>query len=221
MHIENLHNWNVTVDQAIKIQLELAKGVMLQGKITNPHWIIGLDVSVTRSDEATAAAVLLNYPELKPIEKVVVKGKVEFPYIPGLLSFRELPLTLKVCEKITINPDVVMVDGQGIAHPRHIGIASHLGLFLNVPTIGCAKSLLYGNYQVPGNEAGSFTKITDKEGKIIGAAVRTKSGVKPLFISIGHKIDLPSAIHWVLQCCRGYRLPEPTRIAHLASRGNL
>ena len=113
---------------------------------------------------------------------------------------------------------MVMVDGQGIAHPRRIGLASHLGLFLNIPTIGCAKSRLFGKFEEPGTEFGSNSKLVGDKGETIGAVLRTKTNVKPLFISIGHKIDLASAVHWVLQCCRGYRLPEPTRLAHLASK---
>lgn len=221
MRIKKLHDFNVTVEQAICIQHELAQKIIPQGDIMNPRLIVGLDVSVRQPDEATAVAVVLNYPEFNLVETAIVKGKVEFPYIPGLLSFREIPLTLQACEQLTSTPDLVMVDGQGIAHPRRIGLAAHLGLFLDVPTIGCAKSPLFGNYQEPDDTRGSYNYITDNQDIIIGAVVRTKLKVKPLFISIGHKIDLSSAIRWVLQCCHGYRLPEPTRIAHLVSKGNL
>jgi deoxyribonuclease V len=221
MRIERLHEWNVTIDQAIKIQHDLANKVIQRGKISSPRLIAGLDVSVRNTNEATAVAVVLNYPELEIIEKAIEKGTVEFPYIPGLLSFREVPITLKACNKLKTNPDLVMVDGQGIAHPRMIGLASHLGLFLNIPTIGCAKSPLYGNYEEPPNTPGSYTDITDNEGMLIGGVLRTKLGVRPLYISVGHMIELSSAIQWVLQCCQGYRLPEPTRRAHLASKGNL
>jgi deoxyribonuclease V len=221
MQIERLHDWNVTADQAIKIQQDLAGRVIRHNCIESIRLIAGLDVSVSNTNEATAVAVVLDYPDLKVKEISIVKGKVEFPYIPGLLSFREVPLTLKTCENLKLQPDLVMVDGQGIAHPRGMGLAAHLGLFLNIPTIGCAKSFLFGSYGEPCDEVGSYSYISDKEGVNIGAVVRTKSRVKPLFISIGHKIDLSSAVHWILQCCRGYRLPEPTRLAHLASKGNL
>jgi deoxyribonuclease V len=219
MRTEHLHDWDVTPQQALEIQRRLASAVSLNNDILVPRLIAGLDVSVNRQNEATAAAVVLTYPELKIEETAKIKGKTEFPYVPGLLSFREIPLLLEVCEKLNSNPELVLVDGQGIAHPRRIGLASHLGILLNTPTIGCAKSLLLGKYQEPDREAGNYTYITDNAGTTIGAALRTKSNVKPLFISIGHKIDLSSAIHWVLQCCQGYRLPDPTRLAHLASKG--
>jgi deoxyribonuclease V len=221
MHIGKLHDWNVSIQQALEIQKHLSAKVLRHNSIPSPLFIAGLDVSVNIENEARAAAVVLKFPELEIVENVMVQGKVKFPYVPGLLSFREVPLTLEACKKLKSNPDLVMVDGQGIAHPRRIGLASHLGLFLNTPTIGCAKSPLYGKYQDPPAESGRYSSIMDDRGEIIGAVLRTKSGVKPLFISIGHKIDLASSIQWVLQCCRGYRLPEPTRLAHLASQGSL
>jgi deoxyribonuclease V len=150
----------------------------------------------------------------------VETGPIDFPYVPGLLSFREVPLLLTVCEKLTEAPDLILVDGQGIAHPRRIGLASHLGLCLDTPTIGCAKSRLCGVHETPGDKAGSYADLFDK-GEVIGAVVRTRPGVKPLYISIGHKTSQSSAIDLVLACCRGYRLPEPTRLAHLAAGGNL
>jgi deoxyribonuclease V len=127
---------------------------------------------------------------------------------------------LAACEELTVTPDLILVDGQGVAHPRRLGLASHLGLFLNTPTIGCAKSLLCGRHEVPGVEPGSYAEVIDK-GETIGVALRTKLEVKPVYVSIGHKVDLQAAIYWVLECCRGYRLPEPTRLAHLAAGGNL
>jgi deoxyribonuclease V len=220
MRIERLHDWDVNTQQAMEIQRSLAGKVLQHNGIIAPHLIAGLDVSVNKLDEATAVAVVLSYPELKLVEIAKARGKIEFPYVPGLLSFREVPLTLQACEKLNSEPDLVMVDGQGIAHPRRIGLASHLGLFLNVPTIGCAKSHLYGNFEPPDPEFGSTSKLIGDKGDTIGVALRTKANAKPLFVSIGHKIDLSSAVHWVLQCCQGYRLPEPTRRAHLASKEN-
>jgi deoxyribonuclease V len=221
MRIEPLHEFEVTTREGIAIQLDLAPKIVTENRLKSPpRLILGVDVSVSRNSEAVAAAVLLSYPGLELIETAVLNGKVSFPYVPGLLSFREIPITLQVCEKLTLQPDLVMVDGQGMAHPRRIGLASHLGLFLNIPTIGCAKSRLCGEYDEPEDAIGSFNLVRDK-GDIIGAALRTRSGSKPLIISIGHQIDLPSAISWVLKCCQGYRLPEPTRLAHLASRGRL
>jgi deoxyribonuclease V len=164
--------------------------------------------------------VVLSYPELRLVETRVVSGELEFPYVPGLLSFREAPLTLAACQELSVTPDLFLVDGQGVAHPRRMGLASHLGLFLDKPTIGCAKSLLCGSGEMPGEEPGSYTEIVDR-GEVIGATLRTRPGVKPVYVSIGHKIDLETAIQWVLNCCRGHRLPEPARLAHLAAGGNL
>ena len=221
MQISRPHEWPVAGTQdAISLQRTLAGQVRRENHLESPDYVVGLDVSFDRKSHlGTAAAVVLNYPELSLVEKQVVVGKVDFPYIPGLLSFREIPLTLEACERLTIAPGLVMVDGQGIAHPRRIGLASHLGLFLDTPTIGCAKSPLTGKYDMPGESPGNYTEIRAEDGEVIGAALRTKKGSQPLIVSIGHKIDLESAIQWVLLCCRGYRLPEPTRLAHLASRG--
>ena len=221
MRVGKLHDWTVSTSEAIQIQKNLATLIEPSCATLNPRLIAGLDVAITDKNQAKAAVVVLKYPELKLIETAVVEGRVTFPYIPGLLSFREVPLTLQACEKIQLQPDLVFVDGQGIAHPRRMGLASHLGLFLDIPTIGCAKSYLYGDYQPPPKAAASYSYITGSQGEKIGAVVRTKSDVKPLFVSVGHKIDLSSAIHWVLQCCRAHRLPEPTRIAHLVSQGTL
>jgi len=219
--VENLHSWQVSPAQALDIQRKLAAQVSKSSEITAPRFIAGVDISTgKREGMATAAVVVLNYPELRLVETKVNQGRLELPYIPGLLSFRESPLILAVCQKLTITPDLILVDGQGIAHPRRMGLASHLGLFLNTPTIGCAKSLLCGTYEVPGEEPGSYAEVVDR-GETIGVALRTRLGVKPVFVSIGHKVDLNTAIYWVMQCCRGYRLPEPTRLAHLAAGGNL
>jgi len=219
--MERLHSWQVSGAEALDIQWRLAAQVSRVCEITTPRFIAGVDISSPKAQGmATGAVVVLNYPELRVVETKVAQGELTFPYIPGLLSFRESPLVLAVCERLTITPDLIMVDGQGIAHPRRMGLASHLGLFLNTPTIGCAKSLLCGSHEVPGNEPGDYAEVIDR-GETIGAALRTKPGVKPIYVSIGHKIDLQSAIYWVLECCRGYRLPEPTRLAHLAAGGNL
>jgi len=222
MKVESLHSWQVSTAQALEIQQRLAAQVSKMSEVTMPRFIAGVDISAGRRGEgmATGAVVVLQYPELRVVETKVARGKLELPYIPGLLSFRESPLTLAACQKLTITPDLILVDGQGIAHPRRLGLASHLGLFLNTPTIGCAKSILCGGHEAPGAEPGSYTEIVDR-GEIIGAALRTKLRVKPVYVSIGHKIDLNTAIYWVMKCCHGYRLPEPTRLAHLAAGGNL
>jgi len=219
--VENLHRWQVSIDQAVDIQLRLAAQVSRSGEIGTPHFIAGVDISADKGQGvATGAVVVLQYPELEVVETKVVNDRLNFPYIPGLLSFREAPLILAACQQLTITPDLILVDGQGIAHPRRMGLASHIGLFLNSPTIGCAKSLLCGTHQLPGARPGSYAEIVDN-GETIGVALRTKLGAQPIYVSIGHKIDLPTAIYWVMKCCRGYRIPESTRLAHLAAGGNL
>lgn len=221
MKVERLHSWQVSTAQALDLQRRLAEQVSKNTEVTAPRFIAGVDISAGKAQGmATAAVVVLNYPELRLVEMKVAQGRLDFPYIPGLLSFRESPLTLAACQELTITPDLILVDGQGIAHPRRFGLASHLGLFLNTPTIGCAKSLLCGSHKPPGDNPGSYSEVVDR-GETIGVALRTKLGVKPIYISIGHKVDLQTAIHWVMKCCCGYRLPEPTRLAHLAAGGNL
>ena len=220
MKTEELHAWQLSIAQALDIQRRLSKQVSWNGEVIEPGFIAGVDIAVGKANEiAQAAVVVLSYPELRLVAVELVQGKLEFPYIPGLLSFRESPLILAACRKLSLTPDLIIVDGQGVAHPRRLGLASHLGLFLDVPTIGCAKSRLCGSHDIPTEEAGSYTEVLDK-GEVIGAALRTRTGVKPLYISIGHRIKLENAIYWVLQCCRGYRLPEPTRLAHLAAGEN-
>jgi deoxyribonuclease V len=221
MKVARLHDWKVSTAQALEIQMKLAAQVSRVSEDISPRLIAGVDISVNKGDETgIGAVVVLSYPALDLVEMRVVNDRLEFPYVPGLLSFREAPLILAACEGLTVTPDLILVDGQGIAHPRRVGLASHLGLFLNTPTIGCAKSRLCGHHEMPGVEAGSYTDLIDG-GEVIGAVLRTKAGVNPVYVSIGHKVDLPTAIHWVLACRRGYRLPEPTRLAHLAAGGNL
>ena len=219
--MERLHSWQVSPAEALDIQRSLAAQVTRSSQVTTPRFIAGVDISAANAQGmATGAVVVLEYPELRVVETQVAQGRPNFPYVPGLLSFRESPLTLAACEKLTITPDLILVDGQGIAHPRRLGLASHLGLFLDTPTIGCAKSLLCGQHEEPGAKPGSYAEVVDR-GETIGVALRTRPGVKPVYVSIGHKVDLETAIYWVMKCCRDYRLPEPTRLAHLAAGGNL
>lgn len=221
MQVHQIHPWHVTPAEAQSIQRSLAGQVSRRNEVTLPRLVAGVDISSTRVDRmATGAVVVLAYPELTVVETGVVKQRVDFPYVPGLLSFREAPLILAACERLSSTPDLILVDGQGIAHPRRLGLASHVGLLLDVPTIGCAKSRLCGDHELAGDEAGCFAEIKD-DGEVIGAALRTKTRVRPLYVSIGHKIDLASAMSWVIKCCRGYRMPEPTRLAHLAAAGRL
>ncbi len=184
------------------------------------HFIAGVDVAIQRRGEGTASVVVLSYPELKLVEDSNVQGEVDFPYVPGLLSFRESPLLIKAFEGLKITPDLVLVDGQGVAHPRRFGIAAHLGLLLDIPTIGCAKSRLCGTFEEPGVEAGSTSNLKDVD-EVIGRVVRTRTNTRPVYVSVGHKVSLRQAVIWTLRCCRGFRLPEPTRLAHQAAGGFL
>ena len=221
MKVERPHSWQVSTAQALDIQVKLAARISRVSEVATPRFIAGVDISASRAQGmATGAVVILNYPGLRLVEIKIVNEELNFPYIPGLLSFRESPLVLAACEKLAVTPDLILVDGQGIAHPRRMGLASHLGLFLNTPTIGCAKSRLCGSHKEPGVEPESYAELVDN-GEVIGAALRTKLGASPVYVSIGHKVDLKTAIHWVLECCRGYRIPEPLRLAHLAAGGNL
>lgn len=211
----------MSVAQAVELQRQMADRVLRDGEVISPRFIAGVDVSVRKaSGIARGAVVVLTYPELVVVETSVAEGKLNFPYVPGLLSFREAPLALEACERLSITPDLFLIDGQGIAHPRRFGLAAHLGLFLDKPAIGCAKSLLCGHHEEPAAEAGSYAAIIDK-GEITGLALRTKPGTKPVYVSIGYKIDLTAAFYWVMQCCRGYRIPEPLRLAHLSAGNNL
>lgn len=221
MRVQELHGWEVSTARAREIQLSLAKQVIAEDEVITPRLIAGIDISAPDAQGvARGAVVVLSYPEFGIVEVKVAEGKIRFPYVPGLLSFRESPLILAACEKLCSLPDLVLVDGQGIAHPRRFGLASHVGLFLDLPTIGCAKSILCGQHRPVGEETGSHAELLDK-GELVGAALRTKSGVKPIYVSVGHRISLASALQWVIRCCHGHRLPEPTRMAHLAAGGML
>jgi deoxyribonuclease V len=215
--VKGLHGWQLSTSQAKDIQNRLSGQVSRQNEVYSPRYIAGVDISVNRSRKtASGAVVVLEYPGMTVAETQVALGELDFPYIPGFLSFREMPLAIEAFEMLGITPDLVMVDGQGIAHPRRLGLASHLGLFLDIPTIGCAKSLLCGSHGELANEPGNYAEILDKD-EVIGAVLRTKLNVKPVYVSTGHKIDLENAIRWVMKSCRGYRLPEPTRFAHQAA----
>lgn len=221
VHVDNLHGWNLSLNEATALQLKLAKRISRNDEFESVRYIAGIDVSAERAKKmGTAAVVVVAFPELEPVEVALADGELDFPYIPGYLSFRETPVVLRAVEKLKITPDLVMVDGQGIAHPRRLGIASHLGLFVNVPTIGCAKSPLIGRYEMPLDKEGASCEVIDR-GEVIATSLRTKAGSSPLFISVGHRISLKSSVSWVMKCLKGYRLPEPTRLAHLAAGGNL
>ena len=215
MIVKHLHSWDVSPTEAVAIQRRLAPLILRDDDVDAVRLIAGVDVSFPGGD-TRAAVVLLSYPELAVIETSIVDEPTRFPYVPGLLSFREAPAALAACAALRGEPDLVIVDGQGIAHPRRLGIAAHLGLLLDRPTIGCAKSLLVGRHEPLGEEVGATAEIVDR-GEVIGIAVRTRVGVKPVYVSVGHRISLAAATRWVLACCRRYRLPEPQRQAHLAA----
>ena len=215
MIARSLHPWDVNEREAIRIQEKLRTTISLTNSARNVSSIAGADVSYSkRGDEGIAAVVVLNYPGLEPIDEAIAKGTVSFPYIPGLLSFREAPLLIEVFQRLQRPPDVALYDGQGIAHPRSLGLASHMGLLLGLPSIGCAKEKLVGDFGEVGPQPANTTPLK-LGGKIIGAVIRTKRGVKPVFVSPGHRIDLETSVQLVLKTCRGFRLPEPLRQAHL------
>ncbi len=219
MRAGNLHSWDLSYAEARALQTELAGKVCFSPIPRNPKRVAGLDCAFSKDGEHIFAAIIvLKMPSREVVETVSARKPVSFPYIPGLLSFREAPVCLAAVEKLTTTPDVFLIDGQGIAHPRRLGLAAHLGLFLNKPTIGCAKSRLTGRFTVPGPEKGDFSPLTDSSSgaaeETIGVVLRTRTNVKPLFISVGHKCTLDDSIAITLACTTRYRLPEPTRLAH-------
>ncbi|MDT5122826.1 MAG: deoxyribonuclease [Acidobacteriota bacterium] len=215
-HYEHLHDWTMTPREAVELQKSLRERVRVVPLKKKIRTIAGADISFNKfSPVVYAGLVVLSLPHLEVVEEVGVVSETKFPYLSGLLSFREAPSVLEAWAKLKTEPDVVMFDGQGIAHPRRVGIASHVGLWLNRPTLGCAKSVLVGKYEEPDAERGSWTELIDpKNGETVGAALRTKTNVNPIYVSPGHLIDLKSAIKLTLECDGGYRQPEPTRRAH-------
>ena len=213
------HPWDVSTAEAREIQEKLRSRVVRSGRPRQVRHVAGVDISV-RENRAIAAIVGLDFPNLEVVEVATAEQKVPFPYVPGLLSFREIPSILAAAEKLTSHVELLLLDGQGVAHPRRFGLASHLGVLLNKPTIGCAKTRFIGTHDEPAEEAGCYTDLWDGD-ELIGAVLRTRTNVKPIYISVGHKIELPTALDLVLQCCAGYRLPEPTRLAHQAAGGIL
>ncbi len=209
--------WTNDISEAVRIQNEIAEAVRLTPLISEPETVAGMDVAFTDT-EAVCAVVVMRYKDLEIIEEGILKDSLLFPYIPGYLSFREGPLMKKALECLNTKPDILLIDGQGIAHPRGAGIATHIGVLTGLPSVGCAKSKLVGEYEEPCPERGCWSKLL-YEGRTVGAAVRTRTEVKPVFVSPGHLVTLDDAIRVVLHCSTKYRLPEPIRRAdHLSRR---
>lgn len=214
----NLHPWDLSPDEAAQIQKELRARLVLTWDERHVATIGGVDISIT-AESARAAIVVIRFPDLKPLEAVTADAPLVFPYIPGLLAFREGPAVLAAWEKLHSKADLLMFDGQGIAHPRGIGIASQMGLWLERPTIGVAKSRLYGRHEEVGPKRGDHADLRDQNRNVIGTVLRLREKTNPLYVSPGHLIDVKHATEFVLACSAGYRLPEPTRWAHKVAGG--
>jgi len=250
MQTKHLHSWNLSYSQAIALQKSLACKVQLTPIEKPPKLIAGLDCALSKDGQQIVATAVvlrvpnvvkglwepLKLPDFELIETTTASQKMNFPYIPGLLSFREAPACIAAVKKLKNEPDTFIIDGQGIAHPRRLGLAAHLGLFFDKPTIGCAKSRLIGTFEDPPPEKGAYTLLKDTKStipetshesrdtrhEILGAVVRTRTNVKPVFVSVGNKCLLKDAIKIILDCTTKYRLPEPTRLAHqLVSKAKL
>lgn len=204
----------MTPREAIALQRELRERVVRTDRIGRVRHVCGIDVGFEEDGKITrAAVVVLGFPSLELVEQAIARRRTSFPYVPGLLSFREIPAVLEALARLRIRPDLLLCDGQGIAHPRRCGLASHLGLATGLPSIGVAKTRLVGEHRAPPKRRGAWTPLIDA-GETIGAVLRTRAGVKPVYVSIGHRVSLPTAIEYVMACCTRYRLPETTRWAH-------
>lgn len=212
--MKELDRWDVTPSEGIQIQKRLSKIIRRRWDGRKIALIAGTDVHFPSRDIARAAIAVVTYPNLTLVDSCVEESPCNVPYIPGLLSFREIPPLIEAWKKLEQKPDVILCDGQGIAHPRGLGLASHLGIVLGLPTVGCAKSPLFGEFEKPGQTKGDRTPIRDKGGKTIGTVLRTRDGTRSLYISVGHLIDLRTAVRIVLCCTPRYRIPEPLRTAH-------
>ena len=209
-----LHPWNVNVEEAIEIQKRFRNQIILRRTFSELRTVGGADIAYSKNGDLLYGAIaVLAFPEMEVLSIVTAPGRISFPYIPGLLSFREGPILLRVFRRLKIKPDLIIFDGQGIAHPRRFGLASHLGLWLDLPSIGCAKTSLLEEVRLPDPGKGNFDLL--RRGKEeVGAVLRTRENVKPVFVSPGHRIDLMSSIEVILACCPKFRIPEPLRIAH-------
>jgi deoxyribonuclease V len=219
MRLHHLHPWDVTPAEAVAVQRRLCGAVVAADELPVVERVAGVDVGFEQNGAVTRAAVaVLRFPELVPEESAVARRPTAFPYIPGLLSFREVPAVLDALSQLRRLPDLLLCDGQGQAHPRRFGIACHLGVLTGLPSIGVAKSRLVGTHKPPAEDKGARQPLLDK-GEVIGTVLRTRRGVRPLYISIGHRISLETAVDYVLRCTTRYRLPETTRAAHRLASG--
>lgn len=219
MQLHHQHPWDLAPKEAIALQRQLAGHVIIADRYGEIQRIAGVDVGFEKNNTITRAAVaVLEFPSLELVEYAIARLPTSFPYVPGLLSFREVPAVLAALEQLSSLPDMLLCDGQGIAHPRRIGIASHLGVLLDLPTIGVGKSRLIGTHEEPAEEKGAWQPLFDK-GETIGCVLRTRNRVKPLYVSPGHRVGLESARQWVMACLTRYRLPETTRWAHRLASG--
>ena len=218
--MSDLHTWDVNPQEAIAIQNALRSRILLDDDLPDPvNRIAGVDVGFEQAGQITRAAIaVLNYPQLALLESRIARRPTSFPYIPGLLSFREIPAILTALDPLEQKPQLLLVDGQGYAHPRRLGIASHLGLVTGIPAIGVGKTRLVGTHDPVPDSRGGWVPLVH-QGETIGAVLRTRPGCKPLYISPGHKISLMTAVSWVMQCIGRYRLPETTRQAHRLASG--
>jgi deoxyribonuclease V len=219
MIVQCPHAWEVTAGEARQIQERLQSQVIKRDELGTVRFIAGIDVGFENNGSLTRAAIaVLRFPQLELAEKTIAHRPTCFPYVPGLLSFRETPAVLDALESLKHIPDLLMCDGQGVAHPRRFGLACHIGVVSGIPSIGVAKTRLIGTYDPVPYERGKWKPLLDA-GEVIGAVLRTSKGVKPVYVSIGHKISLASAIDYVLRCTPRYRLPETTRMAHRFASG--
>ena len=222
MRVRKLHAWDISPTEAVALQRELAGRLSLESSLPESavQTVAGVDLSPPDAETGyvRGAVVMVAWPSLEVVEVSTAEGVAGFPYVPGLLSFREAPILLEALSRLRVTPDLILVDGQGTAHPRRFGIACHLGLAVDVPIIGCAKSRLVGQHEEPEQDKGAWTPLTHR-GEVIGAVVRTRTGVRPIYVSPGNNIDLASSVRWALSCSPRFRVPLPTRLAHRAAAG--
>jgi deoxyribonuclease V len=213
------HSWNLTPRAAIALQHRLRSRVVRRGRPRRVRTVAGTDVGFERSGRiARAAVAVLSFPRLELVDFAVARQRVRFPYVPGLLSFREMPALLAALDRLRVTPDLILCDGHGLAHPRRFGIACHLGVIRGVPTIGVAKSRLVGEHGAPPQRRGAWVPLRDR-GETIGAVLRSRAGIRPIFVSIGHRVSLPAAVRYAMACTTRFRLPETTRWAHRLAAG--